>query len=124
MLTYFHICCAIYFHPSLTSEKIADFFRGSLIFQNGFSVRIGLASHYGEGPVNLLVKEETREVMGQRHRGERQNEVGAVVNIFMQAVSPADNERYGLPPLVHEPFDELREGGRSHGRACVSEDDR
>ncbi|MDP2690121.1 MAG: hypothetical protein Q8P48_08430, partial [Deltaproteobacteria bacterium] len=25
MLTYYNICCAFYFHPSLTSEKITNF---------------------------------------------------------------------------------------------------
>jgi hypothetical protein len=44
MLTYCHICCAFYFHPSLISERIANFcgFEKPLDFPAAFFISPGL----------------------------------------------------------------------------------
>src|SRR3972149_488724 len=42
MLTYCHICCAFYFHPSLISEKIPNFFRGSHPLPESLDCRLSM----------------------------------------------------------------------------------
>ena len=59
-------------------------------------------------PIDLLAEYDTREFMRQRHRPEREQQVGAFSGVFRPAIRGSDSKNNGLLALIPLPAQPLR----------------
>ena len=72
---------------------------------------IGLAFDDGESPVQLLCKNRSHHLVGERHPGQGDEAFGPVIDLLRESVGAADDEHQRLPapgeplPDPVRPFD-------------------